>query len=448
MSEINKKKNLAEILGKNGIYLAGNYFASAKKERCRYPDIVEVVRGAERITNEAGEIVYRKLEVPLVEEDAESDTALEYRLAGKRYLPYLNPVVIGKLCGLQQPVAVEKMLFIDLETTGLAGGTGTYPILIGVGYWRESEFVLEQFFMEDFDREPASLVELARRLPQFSAFITYNGKAFDIPILRTRFVLHRLAADWDKPNLDLLPLVRRLWRGVLPECSLHIVEKELLNISRQRDVDGSMVPQIYFDFLRRRDPTSMAVVFDHNAQDVVSLASLLLRLCYYYQYPEDEEIAEALLQLGLSKIYERNRDLELCVQSMERALVYSRDPRLSFHIATHLARLYKRLGRWEESVEIWKMQIERGKLYNLEPFIELAKYYEHRQRDHQQAYRIVMQAIHYVDDRQELSQLLGDWLNFDPEQAINELTHRLRRLQRRLWSSFEQNLIQEEQNED
>ncbi|MCX7765454.1 MAG: hypothetical protein N2246_01955, partial [Candidatus Sumerlaeia bacterium] len=116
MRESNKKRNLADLLGKNGIYLAGDYFARTKKEHCCYPDIIEAVRGAKRITNEAGEIVYRKLKVPIAEDDGEQNTDLEYKLAGKRYFPYLNSSVIGKLCGLQMPVKVEQLLFIDLET--------------------------------------------------------------------------------------------------------------------------------------------------------------------------------------------------------------------------------------------------------------------------------------------------------------------------------------------
>ncbi|MCD6385985.1 ribonuclease H-like domain-containing protein [Candidatus Sumerlaeota bacterium] len=431
MANEDKQKRILSLLKHQGVFRASDYFAKEEKEKQRYPDITEVVKGARRLQNEYGELIYRQLTVPVMDIFTPPVEDIEYKLPGEKYFHHLNPEVIAKFCGSEDSVAPERLLFLDLETTGLAGGTGTYPILSGVGYFRRGEFVLEQFFMEDFDREIASLTELAKRIDNFTAFVTYNGKSFDIPLLRTRFTLHRLGTELELPNIDLLHLVRRLWRGILPECTLTAVERHLLGIRRTRDVDGSMVPQIYFDFLRRRDPGSIAVVFDHNAQDVISLASILARIVYYYHFPDTEELTEAIPQLGLSKLYERHGESERCLESMERALVYCRDPRLAYFISCHIARLYKRMNRWDEALSIWNSHIESGHLYNLEPFIELAKYFEHRVRDHKKAIQIVERALQFVEETQELNALLGDTLSFDPEKAIDELTYRLRRLQRR-----------------
>lgn len=448
MEDGNKQKRILFLLKQQGVFRASDYFAKEKQENQHYPDITEVVKGARRIQNEYGILVYRRLTIPMRDILSLPDD-VEYQLPGEKYFRHLNPEVLGKFCYSNEAVPQERLLFLDLETTGLAGGTGTYPILSGVGYFRQGEFILEQFFMEDFDRELATLTELVQRIQESTVFVTYNGKSFDIPVLRTRFTLHRIQSEVELPNIDLLHLVRRLWRGVLPECTLTAVERELLGIRRKRDVDGSMVPQIYFDFLRRRDPTSIAIVFDHNAQDVISLASILARIVYYYLYPETEEIQDAIPQLGLSKLYERHGDMERCLESMERALVYCREPRLAYFISCHIARQYKKMNRWDEAVSIWNSHIQSGQLYNLEPFIELAKYFEHRVRDHKKAIQIVERALRFVDETQELSALLGSTLSFDPEKAIDELLYRLRRLERRQSINNKYTIGQEEEeNED
>ncbi len=448
MPNDDKKKRLDALLNQQGLQRASEYFTDDEKEHApSYSDIIEIVHGATRIKTEHGEIVYRKLVVP-VSVESETSTDGDYLLPGVKYFKYLDPDLLAYFCNEEQPVSLESLLFLDLETTGIAGGTGTYPVLSGVGYLRGDDFVLEQFFMEDFDREEAVLTELQQRINSARAYVTYNGKTFDIPVLRTRFMLHRVPADRDKPNIDLLHPVRSLWRGVFPECTLNRVERDLLGIQRLRDIDGSMVPQVYFDYLNRGDPKTIALVFDHNAQDVISLASILARICYYYQFPEDEEIMETQPQLGLSRLYERHGNASQSLECMERALLYCRDARLSYFISCHIARRYKRAGRWNDALELWQSHIDSGRLYNLEPFIELAKYYEHRAKEHDRAVKLVEHALEFIDKKQELSALLGELLSFDPEKAVSELTHRLQRLQRRLNNRHSLNDTPREENDE
>ncbi len=446
MAENKKDEILFSLLKKRGIHRASDLLhKKTVAENKTYSDLTSVVSGAKRIENEAGEIVYRKIEIPITDLSHEIEDA-EYQLPGEKYFGYLEPNVIARFCGVRNPVPLEQILFVDLETTGLAGGTGTYPILAGLGYLRQDVLVLEQFFMEDFDRELASMLELNKRFDRFSVFSTYNGKSFDIPVLRTRFTLHRLRTDWDRPHIDLLHLVRKLWRGVLPECTLHSVERHLLGITRSQDVDGSMVPQIYFDYVRRRDPSAIAVVFDHNAQDVISLASILARLSYYYLNPDDDELTEMQPHLGLSQIFARHGDDERSIESLERALAFCREPRMAYFISCHIARRYKKMGRWKSALEIWESHIKGGNVHNLEPFVELAKYYEHRVRDHVHAIDVVQRALHYIDETQDLSILLGNSIQFDPQKAFDELMHRLQRLEKRLNSFTHRE--EEEKNED
>ncbi len=167
-----------------------------------------------------------------------------------------------------------NFLFLDTETTGLAGGTGTYAFLVGLGYLEGERFVVVQHFMRDFDEEPALLAALGPRLAQASAIVTFNGAGFDVPLLETRFILGR--RRWPDPaHVDLLGASRRVWSVRLADCRLGTVERDVLGLVREHDVSGALIPSLYFDFLRRRQTAPLEPVFIHNRDDVLSLVALL-----------------------------------------------------------------------------------------------------------------------------------------------------------------------------
>jgi uncharacterized protein YprB with RNaseH-like and TPR domain len=201
---------------------------------------------------------------------------------------------------------LESYAFLDTETSGLAGGTGTYAFLVGVGRFLDGEFRLEQFFMRDPSEEAALLEGLAAYLAPVKALVTFNGKAFDAPILQTRYLLHSIPAPFiDFAHLDLLPLARRLWRDRLPSRALKYLEENLLSAPRTvEEVPGYEIPYLYFDYLRSGDARPLKGVFYHNAMDVVAMAALLTHVTAILADPFGEMIEHGLDVVALAKLYE------------------------------------------------------------------------------------------------------------------------------------------------
>lgn len=171
----------------------------------------------------------------------------------------------------------EEIVFLDTETTGLAGEPGTVAFLVGLARYRAGEGLrVEQFFLEDRGGEPALLDAVAASLAGARALVTYNGATFDAPILRSRYSRHGLADPLAAlPHLDLLPPCRGFWRHAAPNCRLVTLERKVLGFERSDDVPGAEIPGVYAQYLRRAAPGRLADVFTHNALDLLSLAALL-----------------------------------------------------------------------------------------------------------------------------------------------------------------------------
>jgi len=305
-------------------------------------------------------------------------------------------------------------IYLDTETTGLAGGTGTYAFLIGVGRFTGEAFEVEQFFMRDFHEEPALLEMLARRLPEASGLVTYNGRGFDLPLLETRFLLAR--RPWPGqalPHLDLLPLARRFWRGLVQDFRLGSLEAALLGHERHDDVPGAMIPQLYFRYLREQDLSVLEGVFEHNAQDLLSLAVLMGRLATLVGQGNVEHPEE---WVGLGRFWE-GRDWDRSAACYREALARSLSPNQALEVRQRLGRLLRRLGRWEEAREVWSAWAAQ-EIASLEPMEELAKYLEHRARDLEAARQIVVRALALAES--------------NDGSTLPSLRHRLHRLECRL----------------
>ncbi|MFQ6003390.1 MAG: ribonuclease H-like domain-containing protein, partial [Candidatus Zixiibacteriota bacterium] len=170
---------------------------------------------------------------------------------------------------------LKETVFIDCETTGLAGGVGTYAFLVGIGYFQDNEFLIEQYFMRDFDEEKAVLFAVSEELKNFKFLASYNGKCYDLPLIENRSVVNRI--DFDSTawfHLDLLFPSRRLWKRRIQDCSLSNVEQQLLNVERKIDIPSCLIPQIYFDYLRSGSIDQLIPVFHHNIHDILSLVGL------------------------------------------------------------------------------------------------------------------------------------------------------------------------------
>lgn len=276
-------------------------------------------------------------------------------------------------------IAAEKILFLDTETTGLAGGTGTLPFLVGIGFFTEDGFTVRQYLMRDYDEELAVLEEIKNELSRFSAISTYNGKGFDIPLLDSRYLLNRVRIDFSSfAHLDLLYPARRLWSLCLPSCSLSTVESLILGRSRGEDVPGEQIPYIYFDFLRGIRVQRMRLVLLHNENDIFSLAMLAAKTCQIFRNPFTEFVYGGEL-IGLARTALASGDMDKACLTFEFALGSGKlDEELTAVTRKHLSLLYKRLGHWEKAVELWKPMADDSNRFAL---LELAKYYEHKERN-------------------------------------------------------------------
>ncbi len=340
------------------------------RERRQRPDtrpLEELVQGM-RIENDRGEFFL-----------SETATHLEIRHGDVPLsrLALLDPATIPILTGEPdlEGFDLKEAVFLDTETTGLAGGAGTAAFLIGVGYVEGSKFVVRQYFMRDYHEEGALLEALAEDLKRFRHFVTYNGKMFDVPLLDARYRLNRgrfpLA---DAPHLDLLHPARRLWKLRLDSCRLQSLEVELLGLRRVGDIPGDQIPNIYFDWVRRRDARALARVFDHNRQDILSLAALAVLAC---QWVDERRAEDPRDVFSLARVLERARLYDRCQEEYRRTLALDagslRGPTL-----LRLAWRAKRAKDWPAAIALWEDAAEAGEV---EALRELAMHHEHRARD-------------------------------------------------------------------
>jgi uncharacterized protein YprB with RNaseH-like and TPR domain len=342
-----------------------------------------------RIENDRGEFFLSETAVHL--EVRHGDVPLS-RLA------LLDPKTIPILSGEPELEGfdLKEAVFLDTETTGLAGGAGTAAFLIGVGYVQGSRFVVRQYFMRDYHEEGALLEALAEELAPFRYMVTFNGKMFDVPLLEARFRLNRgrfpLAGT---PHLDLLHPARRLWKLRLESCRLQSLEGALLGLRRHGDIPGEQIPGIYFDWVRRRDARALARVFEHNRQDILSLAALAVLAC---QWVDENQAEDPRDVFSLARVLERARLYDRCQDEYRRALALDPGP-LKGPALLRLAWRAKRAHDWDAAVALWKEAAEAGEI---EALRELAMHYEHRVRDYPAALETSNQGLAIVNRQGDL----------------------------------------------
>ncbi len=188
---------------------------------------------------------------------------------------------------------ISEFIFLDTETTGLSGGTGTIPFMIGAARFNGDQFVLEQFFLRNPSEEKAQLAALSEFVDGAKAIVSYNGKSFDIPMLRSRFVMNRLPVQFGAyQHIDLLHIARRIWKLRLESRKLGDIEREILDYRRgSAEIPGWLVPQIYFDYLENADAAPLHGVFYHNEIDVISRCSSISTICCSTNCPKPSATA-------------------------------------------------------------------------------------------------------------------------------------------------------------
>jgi hypothetical protein len=372
---------------------------------------IERVVGGEVVDTGAGPLVVVRREFPL--EHRHGRHALDGVLGAPLDL-------LSRLARLEVPVAdPARLLFLDTETTGLAGGTGTYAFLVGVGALEGDRFVVTQYFMRDLDEEPALLAALAPALERAGGLVTFNGGGFDLPLLETRFVLAR--RRWPVlPHLDLLRPARRVWTACFEDCRLATLERAVLGLERSSDVAGALIPSLYFDWLRRRRAAPLAVVFDHNRDDVLSLAALL----GWFGAALGETTIERGAWLraeewaGLGRLWEPV-DLERALACYRTALDAGLAGEAAHRARLRLAWWEKRAARWQAACALWETARAHTD-FDPRPWEELAKFHEHRARDFVAARAVVTDAL-------DLARAAGA-----AARVLDGFAYRLSRLDRRL----------------
>jgi uncharacterized protein len=279
-----------------------------------------------------------------------------------------------------QDVSLSDGLFLDTETTGLMGGTGTFPFLIGLGWFESDSFVTCQLFARDFSEEAAMLKYLSELASVRQFLVTFNGKTYDLNLLATRFILNRCRDTLtNMPHIDLLHPSRRILAHRLENARLSTIETHVLGVERDGDVPGFEIPQRYFDWLRQRDGRLLEDVFTHNRLDIVSLASLLKYLT---------DLVEGSKEMGnghhgdlfkLAGLIHERGDFEKAGRMLE-VLISSHHRDIATGAKQSLSIIYKRAHRWEEAAELWQNLIASNPcdFFAVE---ELAKYYEHHTRE-------------------------------------------------------------------
>jgi hypothetical protein len=316
---------------------------------------------------------------------------------------------------------LSSSLFIDLETTGLAGGTGVIPFLIGLGFYRNNKFNIVQYFLG----EPAEEGKLIRQLAQFfsqmdfESIVSFNGKGFDLPLLETRFILNRQPFPLSElPHLDFLFSARSLWKHKHESCRLFHLAQQVVEAERAEDIPAAEIPVRYFQFLRSGDWSLMEPVLYHNQEDILSLLALVITGARLFAEEQEEildEERDALDLFGVGKVFESAGDVKKSSYYFERAL-QGKLPKEIAHLAkTKLSYHFKRNQEWEKAVSLWQDMISENQLFC---FRELAMYYEHKEKKYEEAKKIVEEGL-------ALS------LSFSPKYE-QDFSHRIERLNEKI----------------
>jgi hypothetical protein len=281
-------------------------------------------------------------------------------------------------------IAARGALFVDTETTGLAGGTGTLPFLVGLGRFEGGAFAIEQILCRDPSEERAQLELLRQRLASAACLVSFNGRAFDLPLLNTRFVMHRLAnPGYALPHLDLLHVARRVFGRRLDDRSLGALEDAVLGFRREGDIPGHAIPAAYADFLRGGPTGPMRAILEHNAMDLVALAALGGVLALMYADPESVEHAADHLGLARSAFASGESDTGFRHLDGAAARGLGADRAAALHMAAAEA---SRRREWEKARDLLR-EIVASEPDDALAHLALAKLHEHRFRDFASAAR-------------------------------------------------------------
>ncbi len=287
---------------------------------------------------------------------------------------------------------LSTALFFDLETTGLSGGTGVIPFNIGMGYYRDDKFWVAQYFLGELGEEEQMIQELSRFLADmnFKSVVTYNGKAFDMPLLETRFILYRTPLILSElPHLDFLFPARNLWKHKYESCRLFYLAREVLMTGRDEDIPSAEIPWRYFQYLKTGNFELIEPILYHNAEDILSLLGVVIMGASLFSSDLEERDIDAMDFFGAGKVLEKVGEREKAADYFQRALNGSLSEEAGLSTRKRLSLQYKKSQKWENAVLMWQQMAgsqtpSSDLLFSLR---ELAMYFEHKKMKFMEAQR-------------------------------------------------------------
>lgn len=293
---------------------------------------------------------------------------------------------------------LSTALFLDLETTGLSGGSGVIPFLVGLGYYQGDHFHVLQYFLGEPGAEERMVAELAEFFSEmdFQSLVTYNGKAFDLPLLETRFIINRQPLVLSGiPHLDFLFPARRLWQHKYESCRLYNLALEVIYTGRTEDIPSAEIPWRYFQYLQTGSYDLVEPIIYHNAEDILSLLGLVISGGQIFASDQETYRPDAMDLFGAGRIMESYGDEERSLEYFEKALEGRLSQGLTLSVKRRLSLKLKKNGDWERAVKLWAEMVDgtsvtRDSLFS---FRELAMYFEHRKKDFERARSIAEEGL-------------------------------------------------------
>ncbi len=288
---------------------------------------------------------------------------------------------------------LSTALFIDLETTGLSGGAGVIPFNIGMGYYRNDKFMVGQYFLGEMAEEERMIQELAEFFKEmdFQSVVTYNGKSFDIPLLETRFILHRQPFPLsDLPHLDFLYPARRLWSHKYESCRLFHLALNVVQAGRTEDIPSAEIPWRYSQYLQTGNYDLIEPILYHNQEDILSLLGVVVIGAHIFSEDPELCVGDAMDFYGAGKVLANTGDMEKSVQFFQKALDGNLTDEVTQETKKRLSAHFKKQQDWDKAVPIWKEMASTNvvTLAQLSSFRELAMHFEHRLKNCKEAKRI------------------------------------------------------------
>jgi len=320
---------------------------------------------------------------------------------------------------------LSTALFVDLETTGLSGGTGVIPFLVGLGYYRDNKFWVVQYFLGDLAEEERMIQELDQFFMSmdFQSVVTYNGKGFDIPLLETRFILHkqpfRLAS---LPHLDFLYSARSLWKHKHESCQLYHLSRQVVEADRSEDIPAAEIPWRYFQYLQTGNFDLIESVLYHNQEDILSLLGVVIVGSFICAEGKEEDLADAMDLFGAGRVMENIGDVEKSVHFYERALSGDLSDEVTLMAKRKVSHYFKKNNKWKDALAYWKEIASSpwvcpAQLYSLR---ELAMYFEHRKKDYEEA-------IKQAEEGFILSRGVSTYYEKDFSYRLERLRHKIKK---------------------